>query len=169
MNGAISHASRRPPDVILRRSFTRPSTVLAVIEGLGTRLKGEQSLFYITCIQAAIARVWLKAWERGYSLWCEHLLVSFPGPTVLQVTESWRGLEMRLNIYMCWNAFECTGWLYITSRPFFREMWFVDCSCIQLLSSWHAFVHRHCTMLVCFCGWVEDMTRPGSTWTGCSK
>jgi len=26
------------PDVILRRSFTRPSTVLALIEGLGTRL-----------------------------------------------------------------------------------------------------------------------------------
>ena len=26
------------PDVTLRRSFTRPSTVLAVIEGLGTRL-----------------------------------------------------------------------------------------------------------------------------------
>ena len=32
------HASQRPPDVSLRRSFTRPSTVLAVIEGLGTRL-----------------------------------------------------------------------------------------------------------------------------------
>ena len=32
------HASRRLPDVILRRSFTRPSTALAVIEGLGTRL-----------------------------------------------------------------------------------------------------------------------------------
>ena len=31
------HASRRPPDVILRRSFTRPSTALGV-EGLGTRL-----------------------------------------------------------------------------------------------------------------------------------
>ena len=38
MHGAISHASRRSPDVILRRSFTRPSTTLAVIEGLGTRL-----------------------------------------------------------------------------------------------------------------------------------
>ena len=34
------HASRRPPDIILRRSFTRPSTTLAVIEGLGTRLEG---------------------------------------------------------------------------------------------------------------------------------
>ena len=34
----VSHASRRSPDVILRRSFTRPSTALAVIEGLGTRL-----------------------------------------------------------------------------------------------------------------------------------
>ena len=32
------HTSKRPPDVILRMSFTRPSTVLAVIEGLGTRL-----------------------------------------------------------------------------------------------------------------------------------
>ena len=36
--GAISHASIRPPDAILHRSFTRPSTALAVIEGLGTRL-----------------------------------------------------------------------------------------------------------------------------------
>ena len=32
------HASQRLPDVILCRSFTRPSTMLAVIEGLGTRL-----------------------------------------------------------------------------------------------------------------------------------
>jgi len=31
------HTSKRPPD-ILRMSFTRPSTALAVIEGLGTRL-----------------------------------------------------------------------------------------------------------------------------------
>ena len=38
MHGAISHASRLPPDIILRRSFTRPSTALAVIEDLGTRL-----------------------------------------------------------------------------------------------------------------------------------
>ena len=29
---------QRLPDVIVRRSFTRPSTALAVIEGLGTRL-----------------------------------------------------------------------------------------------------------------------------------
>ena len=28
MHGAISHTSRRPPDVILHRSFTRPSTAL---------------------------------------------------------------------------------------------------------------------------------------------
>ena len=28
MHGAISHASRRPPDIILRTSFTRPSTTL---------------------------------------------------------------------------------------------------------------------------------------------
>ena len=34
----ISHTSRCPPDVILRRSFVRPSTTLAVIEGLGMRL-----------------------------------------------------------------------------------------------------------------------------------
>ena len=34
----ISHGSIRPPDVILRCSFTRPSTTLAVIEGMGTRL-----------------------------------------------------------------------------------------------------------------------------------
>ena len=32
------HASRCLPDVILHRSFTKPSTTLAVIEGLGTRL-----------------------------------------------------------------------------------------------------------------------------------
>ena len=32
------HASQRLPDVILCRSFIRPSTMLAVIEGLGTRL-----------------------------------------------------------------------------------------------------------------------------------
>ena len=38
MHGAISHTSRHPPDVILHRSFTRPSTALAVIEGLETRL-----------------------------------------------------------------------------------------------------------------------------------
>ena len=38
MLGAISHASKHPPDFTLRRSFTRPSTALAVTEGLGTRL-----------------------------------------------------------------------------------------------------------------------------------
>ena len=38
MHGAVSHTSQCLPDVILRRSFTRPSTALAVIEGLGTRL-----------------------------------------------------------------------------------------------------------------------------------
>ena len=31
-------SARCPPDVILRRSFTRPSTALAVIEGLGMSL-----------------------------------------------------------------------------------------------------------------------------------
>ena len=46
MYGTISHASRRPPDVILRRSFTRPSTALAVIEGLGTRLHSIQ----VSCV-----------------------------------------------------------------------------------------------------------------------
>ena len=35
------HASKHPPDIILRRSFTRPSTVLAVIEGLGIRLRSQ--------------------------------------------------------------------------------------------------------------------------------
>ena len=40
MHWTISHASQHLPDVILRRSFTRPSTTLAVIEGLGTRLPG---------------------------------------------------------------------------------------------------------------------------------
>ena len=32
------HASRRPPNIILRRIFTRPFIALAVIEGLGMRL-----------------------------------------------------------------------------------------------------------------------------------
>ena len=32
------YTSKRPLDVILRMSFTRPSTALAVIDGLGTRL-----------------------------------------------------------------------------------------------------------------------------------
>ena len=32
------HASQGLPNVIVRRSFTRPSTTLAMIEGLGTRL-----------------------------------------------------------------------------------------------------------------------------------
>ena len=38
MHDVISHASRRLPDISLCRSFTSPSTALAVIEGLGTRL-----------------------------------------------------------------------------------------------------------------------------------
>ena len=45
MHGAISHAFRHPPDVIIRRSFTRPSTALFVL-------------------QRMIAAV--KAWEQGY-------------------------------------------------------------------------------------------------------
>ena len=32
------HASKRPPDVILRKKFTRPSAALTVIESLGTKL-----------------------------------------------------------------------------------------------------------------------------------
>ena len=46
MQGAISHASRRPPDVILHRSFTWPSTAVAVIEGLGTRLGNSDVLLF---------------------------------------------------------------------------------------------------------------------------
>ena len=38
------HTSKRPPDVILRRSFTRPSTALGV-EGLGTRLSPHLASF----------------------------------------------------------------------------------------------------------------------------
>ena len=34
MHGPISHTSKRLPDIILRRRFTRLSTTLAVIEGL---------------------------------------------------------------------------------------------------------------------------------------
>ena len=41
------HTSQRLPDVTLSRSFTRPSTVLAVIEGLGTRLKQVFVFYYI--------------------------------------------------------------------------------------------------------------------------
>ena len=47
------HASRRPPDVILRRSFTRASTALAVIEGLGTRLIKSSSMLYWSHSQAS--------------------------------------------------------------------------------------------------------------------
>ena len=36
------------PDVILRRSFTRPSTVLAVIEGLGMRLHSPYLIPYVS-------------------------------------------------------------------------------------------------------------------------
>ena len=39
MHGAISHTSRCPPDVILRRSFTRPSTTL------GDRRPGNEAMF----------------------------------------------------------------------------------------------------------------------------
>ena len=42
------HASRHTPDVILRRSFTRPSTALAVIEGLGTRLHSPYLIPYMS-------------------------------------------------------------------------------------------------------------------------
>ena len=42
----VSHAFRRPPDVIIRKSFIRPSTALFVL-------------------QVTIAVV--KAWERGYN------------------------------------------------------------------------------------------------------
>ena len=40
--------------VILRRSFTRPSTVLAVIEGLGTRLKTNQNLVCVEQTETAM-------------------------------------------------------------------------------------------------------------------
>ena len=44
MHGAISHASRHPPNVILRTSFTRPSTAL------GDRRPGNEAISYLfTC------------------------------------------------------------------------------------------------------------------------
>ena len=36
--GRLKASTKRPPDIILCRSFTRPSTALAVIEGPGMRL-----------------------------------------------------------------------------------------------------------------------------------
>ena len=54
------HASRRLPDVILRRSFTRPSTALAVIEGLGTRLH--------TCAYIHTQPHTQATWEEGCGL-----------------------------------------------------------------------------------------------------
>ena len=42
------HASRCTPDVILRRSFTRPSTASAVIGGLGTRLHSPYLIPYVS-------------------------------------------------------------------------------------------------------------------------
>ena len=59
VNCAISHDSRRPPDVILRRSFTKPSTVLAVIEGLGTRLKGRTVAFLLYMYSSSHLHVFL--------------------------------------------------------------------------------------------------------------
>ena len=52
MHGAISHASRRPPDVILRMSFTRPSTAL------GDRRPGNEAtpeVGYVTRIAIRIS------------------------------------------------------------------------------------------------------------------
>ena len=51
MHGMISYTSKHPPHVILRRSFTRLSTVLAVIEGLGTRLE------FLVCKTILLIRV----------------------------------------------------------------------------------------------------------------
>ena len=47
----VSHASQRLPNIILRRSFTRPSTTLAVIEGLEMSLQTREYLVvYFNCI-----------------------------------------------------------------------------------------------------------------------
>ena len=54
MHEVISHASRRLLDVILCRSFTRPSTPSAVIEGLGTRLEVVQAWTYIFVFQESL-------------------------------------------------------------------------------------------------------------------
>ena len=65
-----SHTSKHPPDVILRRSFTRPSTALAMIEGLGTRLQIayllSHSLVTRPCVFIASSTKFAQAWERGY-------------------------------------------------------------------------------------------------------
>ena len=63
------HASQRLPDIILRRSFTRPSTALAVIEGLGTRLNAGY-------VHARLVVSFPDPWL---------LLVSFPDPWLLLV------------------------------------------------------------------------------------
>ena len=62
-NHASKHpmSTKHPPDVILHGSFTRPSTVLAVIEGLGTRLHIRLGRGSKPHSQA----MWYVAWEQG--------------------------------------------------------------------------------------------------------
>ena len=60
------HASKRPPDVILCRSFTRPSTTaLAVIEDLGTRLHW---WCVHSCLVLRQTRPDYKCWKQSRSL-----------------------------------------------------------------------------------------------------
>ena len=65
MHGAISHASRRPPDVILRTSFTRPSTAL------GDRRPGNEAIFHLWLPKLVLFPCLFEwTWEWGYSQMC---------------------------------------------------------------------------------------------------
>ena len=55
------HASKHPPDVILCRSFTRLSTTLAVIEGLGTRLGNRRTHGTYSRTQTPNETTWYQA------------------------------------------------------------------------------------------------------------
>ena len=64
-HGAISHGSRRPPDVILRRSFTRPSTTLAVIKRPGNKTM----TFSIMSSTPLLHRIWSSVGTCTPSTW----------------------------------------------------------------------------------------------------
>ena len=69
MHRAISHASQCLPDIIPRRSFTRPSTTIAVIEGLGMRLD-QSSLVPIYPVHVSRKETFLlvRRWDLGTRL-----------------------------------------------------------------------------------------------------
>ena len=79
MHSAISHASRRPPDVILRTSFTRPSTAL------GDRRPGNEASPYLSIYIPGLIPRRLPECIHASShsqtpTWVYTCLVSFPDP-----------------------------------------------------------------------------------------